>query len=595
VPELAEHPTTASTEVGAKFQASVAGYILGLRFFKGPSNTGVHVGKLWTKGGTSLASVQFVNETAYGWQEAYFPNPVAVAANTTYVMSYRAGSGHFSLNPNYFRTSSFGSGPLTALKDGLDGPNGVYTYNFPGMPDASSSGANYWVDVIFNTVPSPTPTVIPTKGNNNGASATMFSLGNAPVTDQAEQSAPVRTLSCTPRSVAAGGSFVCVASRPAEQGAVEELLGIDAGGSDVRLPASVAFRAGQDRIAFYGSVDPAATRTRITIQSGSGGDKAFDEIEVIPSDAPVLSVPQNIEVRPGDRVSFQVTAADRSGLPVQLSATDLPVGATFIAPSGEFDWIPTADQIGVRTPTFSAANSAGVKAAGKTRLVVEPGTPVITSSSAAGCSPGALLSLTGRWLSTADGDYQEPSGSSLNLAGTAVRVNGVEVPVLFTSRNRVDFLCPDGTAGESLNIVLQTEAGASEALRMTMQTATPTLLTTEEPASKQGRIRLAGTDRVASVRNYRGDGEPVLSGDLVALLVSGLGRTAGDGNVSVTIGDVPASVESIDSMGGSAGMHRIMVRVPAEAPRGNEVPVRVQLKTPGGPRLASNVVTMAIE
>jgi uncharacterized protein (TIGR03437 family) len=74
-----------------------------------------------------------------------------------------------------------------------------------------------------------------------------------------------------------------------------------------------------------------------------------------------------------------------------------------------------------------------------------------------------------------------------------------------------------------------------------------------------------------------------------------LGRTAGDGNVSVTIGDVPASVESIDSMGGSAGMHRIMVRVPAEAPRGNEVPVRVQLKTPGGPRLASNVVTMAIE
>src|SRR6185437_4753482 len=61
-----------SVELGLKFQASTAGQIVGIRFYKGPQNTGSHVADLWSSGGGLLASANFTNETASGWQEADF-------------------------------------------------------------------------------------------------------------------------------------------------------------------------------------------------------------------------------------------------------------------------------------------------------------------------------------------------------------------------------------------------------------------------------------------------------------------------------------------------------------------------------------------
>ena len=43
--------------------------------------------------GHQLATVTFTGETATGWQQATFPGPVAVTANTTYVASYFAPLG----------------------------------------------------------------------------------------------------------------------------------------------------------------------------------------------------------------------------------------------------------------------------------------------------------------------------------------------------------------------------------------------------------------------------------------------------------------------------------------------------------------------
>ena len=76
-----------------KFRTDVAGYITGVRFYKGTGNTGTHVGNLWTAGGTPLATATFTAETATGWQQVTFATPVAVAANTTYVASYHTTSG----------------------------------------------------------------------------------------------------------------------------------------------------------------------------------------------------------------------------------------------------------------------------------------------------------------------------------------------------------------------------------------------------------------------------------------------------------------------------------------------------------------------
>ena len=130
-------------ELGLRFQSSQAGKILGVRFFKGPSNTGTHVGTLWDENGNKLAQVHFNGETASGWQAALFPSPVEVSANTTYVVSYHT-SGFYSADRNFF-ASDFTSGPLTAMA----AQNDVYLYGSGGFPTNSYQATNYWVDVVF--------------------------------------------------------------------------------------------------------------------------------------------------------------------------------------------------------------------------------------------------------------------------------------------------------------------------------------------------------------------------------------------------------------------------------------------------------------
>ena len=90
----------------------------------------------------------FTNESASGWQEARFATPVAIAANTTYVVSYYTTVGNYAVNDLYF-TSGVDSGPLHALADGAAGGNGLYHYGPSGFPADTYESSNYWVDVIL--------------------------------------------------------------------------------------------------------------------------------------------------------------------------------------------------------------------------------------------------------------------------------------------------------------------------------------------------------------------------------------------------------------------------------------------------------------
>ena len=84
-PATASSSDTSAVELGVKFRSSQSGYISGIRFYKGASNTGVHVAHLWSATGTLLATATFTNETATGWQEVKFATSIAITANTTYV------------------------------------------------------------------------------------------------------------------------------------------------------------------------------------------------------------------------------------------------------------------------------------------------------------------------------------------------------------------------------------------------------------------------------------------------------------------------------------------------------------------------------
>jgi hypothetical protein len=90
--------------VGLKFTAERFGTVSGIRFYKAATNTGTHIGSLWSASGTLLAQATFTNETASGWQQVNFATPVQISANTTYVVSYLAPNGHYSGDPYYFYT-----------------------------------------------------------------------------------------------------------------------------------------------------------------------------------------------------------------------------------------------------------------------------------------------------------------------------------------------------------------------------------------------------------------------------------------------------------------------------------------------------------
>ncbi|MCX7592607.1 MAG: DUF4082 domain-containing protein [Fischerella sp.] len=152
-PAIVTDPDTAAVELGVKFRSDVNGQITGIRFYKGPQNTGTHVATLWSSTGTQLARATFTNETASGWQQVNFTTPVSITANTVYVASYHTNVGKYSVTENYF-TSAVDKPPLHALADGASGGNGVYTYTAnPAFPTSSYAASNYWVDIVFNPTP----------------------------------------------------------------------------------------------------------------------------------------------------------------------------------------------------------------------------------------------------------------------------------------------------------------------------------------------------------------------------------------------------------------------------------------------------------
>lgn len=175
VPSTIDSADAAGVEVGLRFRSDVNGFISGIRFYKGTANTGTHVGNLWTNGGTLLASATFTNESTSGWQQVNFSTPVAINAGTTYVASYFAPNGHYSVDDVLFAAAGVDTPPLHALKDGLDGSNGIFDYSATSkFPTSTFRSRNYWVDVVFDTgIPRPVVAgTSPTNGETGVSPAT---------------------------------------------------------------------------------------------------------------------------------------------------------------------------------------------------------------------------------------------------------------------------------------------------------------------------------------------------------------------------------------------------------------------------------------
>jgi len=186
-----------AVEIGTKFQADTDGFVTAIKFYKFATNTGSHVGSVWSRTGTRLANVTFTNETASGWQTMTLPTPVPITANTTYIVSYQTTVGHYAVNGQYFNIGVTNS-PLRALATGVDGGNGVYGYGPAGtFPSNTFNSENYWVDLVFNTSlgPDTTPPTIPSVTPSNGSTGVVSNANITGTFNEAVNATTVTTSS----------------------------------------------------------------------------------------------------------------------------------------------------------------------------------------------------------------------------------------------------------------------------------------------------------------------------------------------------------------------------------------------------------------
>jgi glucose/arabinose dehydrogenase len=150
VPTVVDGGDPLAVELGVKFTSDVAGFVNGIRFYKGPANTGTHIGNLWTSSGDLLATATFTAESDSGWQEVSFATPVTITPNTVYVASYFSPNGHYSGDLNAFASQGVDAPPLHAPASDVSGGNGVYAYGSTStFPTVTYSAQNYFVDVVF--------------------------------------------------------------------------------------------------------------------------------------------------------------------------------------------------------------------------------------------------------------------------------------------------------------------------------------------------------------------------------------------------------------------------------------------------------------
>jgi methionine-rich copper-binding protein CopC len=407
-PAVASDSDTRAIEVGVKFSPASAGFISGVRFYKGADNTGTHVGTLWSLDGTELAKATFTGESAAGWQEVTFAQPVSVTAGTTYVASYHADNGGYAATANGFANAAVTRGPLTAPVGTAADPNGVYLFGSRAFPTAGST-TNYWVDVLFDVasaadVTAPTvSTVAPAdQATNVAATAAVDALfsesvaaGSVTMTLKASDGTAVpgtvtydaatRTARFNPTS-ALGSSTVYTATA----------TGTDLAGNVMVAAKSWSFTTGDSAPPTVGTRSPADGATAVTATSTVSA---------------VFSEPVN-------PASIQFTLKDGS--------TAVPGTSSYDAATRKVTFTPTASLPSGRSLTAGllAADTAGNVMAAPASwqfTVADTVPPVVTAVAATGSGTSATVTWTTNESATSVVTY---GTSAASLTSTANGTSG---------------------------------------------------------------------------------------------------------------------------------------------------------------------------
>jgi uncharacterized protein (TIGR03437 family) len=359
------------------------------------------------------------------------------------------------------------------------------------------------------------------------------------------------------------------------------------GSRNLKLPAAITTRPHQSTLAFEAVAEPSTMAEVASVRVAFGSQAAEDRKLLPPSTTPRLGLPELILARIGDLVEF-TAAPQNAAVQPRLSVSGLPANASFAPSTGRFSWRPDRTQRGAHDLVFSATFSQATTSSTHVKIEVDSAEPIATAlvnsatqSTTSVCSPGSVASLLGKWL-----NVRATSGEQ-----SAVRViaNEVAVPVVSSSVTRVEFLCPQLPAGTPLVVRLETGLGQTAALLTTIQGASPGIFTLE--GSSQG-IVLQSPSELAVVRDFRSAGRPAQPGDAILIRATGLSP---DLTILVNIAGIEVPVESVEPSESHSGVYDVHVSIPAGAPAGDAVPLRLRVLDTAGVWVESNTATIAIE
>ncbi|MBF0677746.1 MAG: DUF4082 domain-containing protein [Devosia sp.] len=484
-------------ELGMRFSVANAGVINGIRFYKGPQNTGTHTGSLWTSTGTRLGTVTFTNETASGWQSASFASPIAVTAGTSYVVSYHTTSGYYSASGGAF-TAPISNGGITAPQStsGTGNGNGLFAYGAGGvMPTNAWNATNYFVDVYYE----PSANSAPVATADTGIAVQP----NTPLQIQAatllanDTDANGDTLVITGVSGATNGTVAYNAQ-------TQVVTFTPTTGYSGAASFTYAISDGRGGVASANvGLTVAAAANRVPIATNDTGYTTAQNTALTLAAATLLA-----------------NDTDPDSDPLSITGVSNPVNGTAVynAQTNSVVFTPTAGYSGAASFSYAISDGRGGTASATVGLTVAAGAnrpPVATNDTGLSVRRNEATQISAATLLANDTD---PDGDPLTITGVSGATNGT---VAFNAATNVITFTPttgytgaasftyavaDGRGGTaSANVGLTVAAGVT-GTNLFAANATPATTTVNEnlPVELGMRFSVANAGVINGIRFYKG-------------------------------------------------------------------------------------------
>jgi uncharacterized protein (TIGR03437 family) len=183
-------------------------------------------------------------------------------------------------------------------------------------------------------------------------------------------------------------------------------------------------------------------------------------------------------------------------------------------------------------------------------------------------------------------DDQLGGGFGPELGGTRVLFNGISAPILYTSESEVTAVVPYAITGATAEVMVTYQGEVSAAFTVPVAPSAPSLFTLNYTGSGQAYATNENDDTANTAAN------PVKIGGSILLNATGEGQTLPSGQdgtpggatparpalpVSVTVGEIPATVQYARPAPGQVGMMQFSVQIPAGVRPGGYVPIVLQV------------------